>query len=206
MTIHSTPPEHESRRKFIKGLSIILGGTVASGLLTGNAYAVAMTYSPTQSHSTAGKIFTVEQLKLLEYVCAIVIPKTATLGAAEVDTHGFIDSQLYHCHSKQTQNKIMALLTDIDEMALSAHSAAFIKLSYDQQFSLLTKLDIGDKPFSQAQRTDFKSLKQLICFGYYTSEVGASQELRFDAIPGGFKGSIPYSKDQASWGSNALFY
>ncbi|MDU0353713.1 hypothetical protein RS130_07055 [Paraglaciecola aquimarina] len=44
-------------------------------------------------------------------------------------------------------------------------------------------------------------LKALIVFGYFTSEVGATQALNYQAVPGGFKGSIPCDENTKSWGS-----
>ncbi|MGJ8694012.1 MAG: gluconate 2-dehydrogenase subunit 3 family protein [Thalassotalea sp.] len=201
------PQFKKSRRKVLQGLSLMLGTTVANSLLTGNAFSVAMAYSASAETSLKnGKVFSIAQLQLLENICAIVIPKTDTLGAAEVDTHGFIDNQLFHCYTKTEQEKTVALLSLIEQKSLAQFSLTFIKLANEQQFNLLTELDQGIRRFNQPQQADFKELKKLICFGYYTSEVGASQELRYVAIPGGFKGSIPYKKNQTSWGSQALFY
>jgi len=197
----------QSRRKFMRGLSMMIGGTATAALLTGNAMSVAMAYSPpSDSTLTDGKIFTRAQLLQLKQICSIVIPATDTLGAAEVDTHGFIDNQLYNCHTKIEQKKAIEVLTLIDNEAKVHFSLSFVALSNEQQYSLLNDLDQGKGRFDKAQRSLFKLLKKLICFGYYTSEVGASKELRYDAVPGGFKGSIPYKTTDASWGSQGLFY
>ena len=203
---------NESRRKFIRGLSRLLGGSVTSVLLSGNALAVAMAHSITSASTlnsvptVEGKIFTLNQLKQLQSICAIVIPKSDTLGAAEVNTHGFIDNQLFHCYQQAEQEKMITLLALIEDVAKQQFSQPFITLKNKQQYQLLTELDQGINNFDEQQRTDFKSLKQLICFGYYTSEVGASQELRYLAVPGGYKGSIPYKDSDASWGSQGLYY
>ena len=203
---------NESRRKFIRGLSRLLGGSVTSVLLSGNALAVAIAHSITSVSTlnsvptVAGKIFTLSQLKQLQSICAIVIPKSDTLGAAEVNTHGFIDNQLFHCYEQREQEKMITLLALIDDVAKRQLSLPFFTLNDKQQYALLTELDQGINNFDEQQRTDFKSLKQLICFGYYTSEVGASQELRYLAVPGGYKGSIPYKISDASWGSQGLYY
>jgi len=184
----------------------MLGGVAVGSLVTGNAISVAMAYVPSNDSILAdGKIFNKNQLILLKEICSVVIPKTDTLGAAEVDTHGFIDNQLFHCHSKEDQNTVLALLTLIDSRAKQQGSNSFIKLTAKQQFQLLTELDLGEHSFDQIQRADFKLLKQYICFGYYTSEVGATQELRYDPVPGGFKGSIPYKKSDPTWATRGLF-
>jgi len=201
----------ESRRKFVRGLSLLIGGTAATALLSGNSLSVALAHSlKPQSLSSEvlsdGKVFTLSQLKQLRSICAIVIPKTETLGAAEVNTHGFIDNQLFHCYEQAEQEKMIQLLTLIDEVAKKSFSRSFTELGQDQQFQLLTALDVGKGNFDKKQRADFKSLKKLICFGYYTSEVGASQELRYLAVPGGYQGSIAYKSSDASWGSQGLYY
>ena len=152
-----------------------------------------------------GKVFNKHQLKLLKQICSIVIPKTETLGAAEVDTHGFIDNQLFSCHTKAEQKVVLDVLKLVDASAQQQLSKPFLELTSEQQFHLLTNLDLGEQNFNQAQRADFKILKQYICFGYYTSEVGGTQELRYDPVPGGFKGSIPYKNSDPSWATRGLF-
>jgi len=201
----------ESRRKFVRGLSLLIGGTAATALLSGNSLSVAMAHSLKPQNLASeilsdGKVFTLSQLKQLKSICAIVIPKTETLGAAEVNTHGFIDNQLFHCYEKPKQEQAKQLLILINVIANKLFSQSFTDISQDRQFDLLTELDLGKNNFDEKQRADFKSLKQLICFGYYTSEVGASQELRYLAVPGGYKGSIPYKSSDASWGSQGLHY
>jgi len=203
---------NESRRKFVRGLSMLVGSTAATAFLSAKSLSVAMAHSFESGSSliaepvSDGKIFKLSQLKQLKNICAIVIPKTDTPGAAEVNTHGFIDNQLFHCYEKAEQEKAIQLLALIDDVAQQQFSLSFTALSKAQQFELLTELDLGKNNFDNEQRADFKSLKQLICFGYYTSEVGASQELRYLAVPGGYKGSIPYKDSDASWGSQGLMY
>ncbi len=197
----------KSRRHFLKGLSTMIGGVAAGSLLASNALSVAMKYSSNvDSTLTDGKLFNRHQLIQLRDICAIVIPATETLGAAEVDTHGFIDNQLFHCFSKDQQAEMVQVLVGIDKQAVKTSQKSFSELNHDEKFALLTALDTGQSPFSDERRKEFKELKKLICFGYYTSEVGATQELRYVAIPGGYKGSIPYVNTDASWGSKGLFY
>jgi len=202
----------ESRRKFVRGLTLLVGTTAATTFLTAKSISTALAHSMNLESSLSveptadGKVFILSQLKQLQSICAIVIPKTDTLGAAEVNTHGFIDNQLFHCYEKVEQENAKQLLTLIDVVTNKLFSQSFIALKQEQQFELLTELDQGKKNFDEKQQADFKLLKQLICFGYYTSEVGASQELRYLAVPGGYQGSIAYKSSDASWGSQGLYY
>ncbi|WDE03620.1 gluconate 2-dehydrogenase subunit 3 family protein [Thalassomonas viridans] len=196
-----------SRREFLSDLSRVIGATTATSLLTPNAISVAMAFSPAPGDITkAGKIFTREELTCLKHICATVIPRTQTPSAADVDTHGFIDNQLYHCYAKEKQQEVRASLALVEQQAVKRHGKTFAGLTATQQHALLTDLDSAQQEFTPEQQQKFKALKALICFGFYTSEAGASQELRYQAIPGGFKGSIPYKPTDKSWGSLGLSY
>lgn len=195
-----------SRRKFTQGFAALVGGATAERLLTGNVISVAAAYSRSSESATSkGKVFSQHQLALLKSICSIVIPETDTLGAAEIDTHGFIDNLLFHCFDQSRQQSTVKLLDLVDASAERVLSHAFLDLPADKKFTLLTDLDLGQRTFDKTQRDDFKSLKELICFGYYTSEVGATKELRYQAVPGVFKGSIPYKKSDPTWATEGLF-
>ena len=196
-----------SRRRFIKGFSLLVGGTMATQLLTDDAVQAAMKYTK-QTDSTAqdGKILSKANMQTLRDICAQVIPKTDTDGAAEVDTHGFIDDQLYHCHTKDEQQMVRDVLGKIGQVAQNTHKKSFVELSSQQQVELLITLEETSKDFYEKDLAAFKFLKGQIVFGYYTSEVGASEELTYLAVPGGFKGSIPYDSVGTSWGSMRSYF
>lgn len=198
-------PDDKSKRGFLFGLSHLVGAAVATQLLGGNAISTALAYTPSpDSTSQAGKIFSRADMVLLRDICALAIPKTSTAGAAEVDTHGFIDNQLYHCYQVEDQQKVASVLLKINQVALQRHKQPFSGTDTAQQLALLTDLEKPTNGFGDTDRSQFKFLKSQIVFGYYTSEVGASQELEYLAIPGGFKGSIPYDSIGKAWGSMGI--
>ncbi|NJM26773.1 MAG: gluconate 2-dehydrogenase subunit 3 family protein [Bacteroidia bacterium] len=43
----------------------------------------------------------------------------------------------------------------------------------------------------------FSLIKDLTLWGYFSSEVGCTQALRFNPIPGRFEGCIPYNNEPA---------
>ncbi len=198
-------PDDKSKRSFLFGLSHLVGVAAATQLLGGNAISTAMAYSPQpDSTSGAGKIFSQADMVLLRDICALAIPQTSTPGAVEVDTHGFIDNQLYHCYPPEDQQMVISALLKINEVALARYKQDFSGATATAQLALLTDLEKPDNGFDATDRSQFKFLKSLIVFGYYTSEVGASQELEYLAIPGGFKGSIPYDSVGKAWGSMGI--
>ena len=50
----------------------------------------------------------------------------------------------------------------------------------------------GERPF-------FRTMKELTLVGYYTSEAGATMELRHEAVPGRYDGCIPFETVGRTW-------
>jgi hypothetical protein len=42
-------------------------------------------------------------------------------------------------------------------------------------------------------------MKQLTLWGYFSSEIGMKQALRFLPIPGRYDGALPYKKGDKAW-------
>lgn len=195
----------KSRRKFVTGISAIFGAAGSAQLLGGNAISVAVAYAPNPSSTkNAGNIFSQLQMVQLREICAVVIPKTETPGAAEVDAHGFVDNQLFHCHTKEQQLQATAILKKIEQNAIKQYDKPFSASTSQQKFDLLTSSEKTENGFSDEDRMNFKFIKGLIIFGYYTSEPGATKELEYVMVPGGFTASIPY--DSVGKGPGSLAY
>lgn len=199
--------DNRSRRRFFGRLSAVVGSVAAVQLLGGNAISNALAYTPRpDSANSDGKLFRQQEMQILRDICAQVIPQTATPGAAEVDTHGFIDNQLFHCYGATEQQQVKSILSKIERISRQRYGQAFNDADQAQQLTLLEELEKPAGGFSQQDRANFKVLKGQIVFGYYTSEVGASEELAYLAIPGDFTGSIPYKSVGKAWGSMRSYY
>lgn len=200
-------PQEQSKRRFMARMSALVGGTAAAQLLGGNAIPTALAYTPqADSADKAGKIFSQPDMAMLREICDLVIPRTDTPGAVDVDTHGFIDNQLYHCYKSEDQAQAKSILAKINQVSRSRFNKDFVSASVEQRLAVLIDLEKPVNEFDQDDRIHFKFIKQQVLFGYYTSEVGASQELEYLAIPGGYKGSIPYDSVGKAWGSLSYYY
>ncbi len=193
-----------TRRQLLKGLSAVLG-TAAFAQVAGCSrdVDVALDYTPAgDADGRSGRLFSTDALRVLHDVCAQVIPTTDTPGAHELDVHGFIDNQLFHCYDAEAQALAVQLLDAIDAGARARYGAPFAEAGHDAQLALLTDLERAGGGFTQAQRQQFKHLKNLVVFGYLTTEVGGTQLLAWDPFPGGFRGSVPYASVGRAWLGN----
>lgn len=193
------------RRRFLKSLGQIMGYTTLAALSAGNGMATALEYTAKPKSETAnGLIFTQAQMLSLASICQCVIPATDTLGAADVDCHGFVDNQLMHCHSKQEQSFCVRSVKLIEQLAQGKFRQDFSSLKASQQTQIL--ISIEDLSLATVeQKSKFIFLKSLIVFGYFTSKEGASELLNFVRFPGGFKGSIQVDKNTRNQGLLAFY-
>lgn len=195
----------DGRREFLKYLSVAMGATAASTVLSGSNLAVAMNYHAISAKGVgAVNLFDAKQKAVLFSVCDAILPKTDTPSATQVDCHGFIEHQLVHCHNLAQQSDCKGILQDISSAAKSKHNASFTQLPVSQQQQILVDIE-KQAGFTAEQKRQFGFLKSLLVFGYFTSEAGATQALNYQAVPGGFKGSIPYTADSKAWGSFAYY-
>lgn len=193
-----------SRRNFVQGLCVLIGGTRASAVLSAdNALSTAMEYEPdTSGRGVAGQLFSRQEMATLRVVCDVVIPQTDTPSATQVDVHGFLDNQLKRCYSETDQGTAVGILRRLDEEARVRAEMPFIQMPPDQQLAMLQDLEAIRDGFSHQDRDHFKALKELMVFGYYTSEAGATRALRYDPYPGGFRGKVPLGPDDRTWFRN----
>ncbi|MFT4156254.1 gluconate 2-dehydrogenase subunit 3 family protein [Parafilimonas sp.] len=74
------------------------------------------------------------------------------------------------------------------------------KLTDEQRHQIALDKNLGT--FKRDPQDDphyFTMIKQLTLTGYFTSKPGATQALRYIAVPGKYEGCIPYKKGDKAW-------
>ncbi|MES2898227.1 MAG: gluconate 2-dehydrogenase subunit 3 family protein [Pseudomonadota bacterium] len=140
-----------------------------------------------------------EAFKLTAVLAELIIPATDTPGALAAGAHRVIDSVLWLCSPLPDQQRFTQGLAMIDDAARQQHGKKFVALSPARQAALLHALDTGSAPFTPGQRAFMVQLKTLTLFAYYTSEIGATRELKYLPVPGGYKGNVPFSTIGRRW-------
>lgn len=198
-------PTTSSRRQFLRQLTMVVGAGAACSLTSGLKLNHALAYEMRpDSASRPGYVFDQAGMFLLAQISAVILPKTDTPSGADVDCHGFVDYQLFNCYSKEQQLNAISIVADIAKYTQQNFNRAYQVLTAKQQAQVLTNVEKLNG-FSAEQKSRFSALKSLIIFGFFTSEAGATQALRYQAVPGGFKGSIPYKKGDTAWGCQAYY-
>jgi hypothetical protein len=140
-----------------------------------------------------------DALALTGVLVELIIPTTDTPGALAVGAHLTISHLLQACASKSAQSQFVAGLARIDSAAQAQEGKRFAALKAARQVALLHAIEAGQAPFNDEDQNFFRELKSYTAFAYYTAEVGATRELAYAPVPGGYKGDVPLKKVGRSW-------
>lgn len=199
------------RRELLKMIALVTGGAVIGGsaFLTG--------CSPDHGKLTAGVAFTKEETDFLNEVADTILPATKTPGAKAANVGAFMTIMVNDCYETADQKAFYAGIKKLDEASEKLHGASFIKTSPAQRTLLLENLDKEakayqsekpaqeeaarkkDKEFTGLPNHYFTMMKQLTLLGFFTSEPGCKEALRYIAVPGKYEGSVPYKKGDKAW-------
>lgn len=137
-----------------------------------------------------------------------ILPATDTPGAKGARVNEFIDVILTEWANDEERRNFLSGLDDVDKQSSALFGKDFASASPAQQVALLRSMDEAaviarserkDRPpfwepegrDTQMQGDFFTVFKNMTLHGYYTSEIGFSQELKLQIIPGAQHGCMP---------------
>jgi hypothetical protein len=138
-----------------------------------------------------------------------IIPATETPGAKGARVNEFIDVILTEWANDEERRNFLSGLADVEKQSNTLFGKDFASSSPEQQITLLRSLDESaaivrsdrnrktPPPFWEPEGRDlqmqddfFSVFKKMTVHGYYTSEIGFSQELKLQIIPGAQHGCV----------------
>jgi len=136
-----------------------------------------------------------------------IIPATDTPGAKGARVNEFIDVILTEWADAEERKNFLDGLAGVDKQANDLFAKNFVDASPAQQVTLLRSMDesvaaqrtrrmrhgntIPEERDKQLHGEFFNVFKGITVHGYYTSEIGFSQELNLQIIPGAQHGCTP---------------
>jgi hypothetical protein len=135
--------------------------------------------------------FTEPEMQTLRALVDVILPATDSPAASAADTHFFIDLAIPACANAGAQKSFREGLKVFGQKK-------FAKLAPAEQVALLKSRAAADMPLGYEQ-SFFKILKDYTLTGYFLSEVGATQALAYERVPGGFQGDLPLAANQKAW-------
>ena len=139
----------------------------------------------------AGSALAPGQFAVLEQVCETIIPTTDTSGAIAAGVPGFINQMLEEWGSPASRAEVASVIEAIEKLAWSRFGAAFLDISPERRLELVAAFDAERMG---AEDPAYRKFKYLVLVGYYQSEIGATQELRYELVPGAWRSCVPLSE------------
>lgn len=175
-----------TRREVLQGLIVSLGGATLLTACGGVASVVS-----TSSGGTA-RFYTPRERELVARLSDLIIPRTETPGALDVNVPGYMDGLMSDWASSDTQQAHRRALEIIDERLSDAVGGDFVQASAGDAEVALIALDSaafnGDGSLQ-----GYRACKGYITQCYFATEPGALQELKWVAVPGRWDPSVEIS-------------
>ncbi|BFM09014.1 gluconate 2-dehydrogenase subunit 3 family protein [Halioxenophilus aromaticivorans] len=184
-----------NRRNALKAAATVLGSAMITPTL------VAAVLAKPAATNTAERSLSPAACKLLVDMCDVILPRTDTPGAVDVGVPDFIISVISNQFKPVHQDRFLLGLTFIESRI---KNSSFAKAGALPDLIDVAALETLDREALVEGLTDpihstYRELKSLILVGYYTSEPGATKELKYEAVPGAYRGCVPYDSVGSAW-------
>ena len=162
------------------------------------------------------RIFNAHQDATVTAMAEHILPHTDTPGAKAARVNEFIDLIVADWYSEEERTIFLAGLADVDVRTQSLFNKNFVEATSEQKSevlrilgeqmarekSALTSAPLGYRGSTAKPDQNFYFMfRDLTLAGYFTSEVGFTQQLREEIIPGRFDGCVPTSTHEPGRGS-----
>ena len=167
------------RRALLRGAILLVGGSLAGGLP-----AVALA-----AETPEARFFTPAEFEAMSEIADIIIPATDTPGARQAGVPEALDSLMVNWASNDRQAEFRSLVGEYV-------AAGVLTLPPEEKIELVRrtdaqKLEVWEQPYVK--------FKELVLTLYYLSEAGATEELRYELIPGKFEPWTEMAPDERAW-------
>lgn len=185
------------RRELLYRASMLLGGVVSASATSG----ILAGCTTMSGDGTMTTFLTDEEKRTVAAMSDQIIPRTDTPGAVDAGVPAFIDRMLAGYYQEKERTIIRSGLRQVTTDAAELRGKSFADLTPDEQVALMKEYD-REAYASRPAGSDphfFRMMKELTILGYCTSEAGATKLLKYAAVPGPYRGDVPYSEVGKAW-------
>jgi len=185
-----------NRRAAIIHLAQLMGSSIVGPRLLQGAWSA----EGTGSGGTGGSA----GLALLDEVGDTILPATDVPGAKAVNIGSFISMMVRDCYEPDQQAAVEAGLRELSGRFRARYGHEFVGAPSSERTDFLNELDAEQRSYARGRNPGqpdhyFRVLKDLTILGYFSSEIGCTQAIRFTEVPGSYNGNVPYKQGDRVW-------
>ena len=180
-----------NRREALKTTTALLGGVLVgtSGVLLGCGPA---------TRSRVPGVLSADDEALIEEMADTLLPSTpASPGAKAAAVGPTINLLLTECYKPDAQQRVVQGLSQFRTTCGARCGKGFASLPRREREQLLREIDAEAK--NNADTHYFPLVRELAHGAYFSSQIGATQALRYVPVPGRFDGCVPLTPGQPAW-------
>lgn len=181
-----------NRRDALKSVVLMMGGTMigATAILTG--------CSPERQLKDLN--FSPEDLAFLDEIGETIIPTTDTPGAKATKIGEFMQMMIKDCYDEEQQKAFIDGLNALSKDFKTEKGVDFMESTPEDRLAFLNGMhEKFVASGEEKQPIVINMLRDLTLLGYFTSEIGATQALRYIETPGRYDPCIDYKKGDKAW-------
>lgn len=191
------------RREAIRRVAALLGG---AALVGGSGLLVACGRERPAGGAVGG--FSETEVELLDEIAETIIPTTDTPGAKAARTGAFMALMVTDTYKPEDATIFRRGLGGLDDAVRAAGGTSFLAAAPALRTQVLEALDAEQHAWMKDKAKDapthwFRMVKELALTGYFTSEIGMTQALRYVESPGRFDPCVPYTPGDRIWAPHA---
>lgn len=197
-----------NRREFLQCAAVLVSGAGFSHLALTEEQKIYLTAAPDY---IAGKVnyLSPERRLIVAAMAETIIPRTDTPGAIDAGVPVYLERMMADWLKDEEKAVFDAGLEDMENRIFSEYGEPFYALAPEQQQQILVDMEAAaaDSAWYAGGRAPGEFLsdapficqfKELTVFGFFTSEVGSTQVLRYEPMPMYFDGDVPLGPDESS--------
>jgi glucoside 3-dehydrogenase (cytochrome c) hitch-hiker subunit len=157
--------------------------------------------------------FTASQRTLVAAMAETIIPRTDTPGAIDAGVPRFIELMVARWLNDEEKTIFEAGLHSMETDIPKKYGKPFDELDSAQKLAILEELEASASDSSWYELGNvlrgFESdapficqMKELTVWGFFTSELGSKEVLRYNPMPMRFDGNFPLSTEESTWWTN----
>lgn len=192
-----------TRREALRQVTTMLGGVA----LTGGSGLLATLISPSAQaryELAMATGFSAQDIAWLNTVADTILPETDTPGAAAAAVGPFLALMVDDCYEPDEQAVFREGMRTLERYSEENFGAGFEDLPLADRIAVLEFFDAEQSAFQDGKDSDdiahfFRMMKELTLLGYFTSEIGSTQALRYIETPGRYDPCYPIAPGERGW-------
>jgi len=198
-----------NRRLAIKNTALLMGSGLAATVFSSGLQGCDTKTDTAGTTDWSPAFFMADEAVMVEKFAGHLLPATTTPGAGDVLVHRFLDKLIGEVFSGEQKTEIREGLLSLDAFCRAEIGDAFNNCSSEQLDSFFNEQENesaveeanlwGSRIVSGEKPSFYRQLKGLCLFAYFTSEKVGEEVLRYDPVPGNFRGCIPVEEVGNSW-------